>query len=128
MNNLDIKTISEEKVKYFIKDLKIGDCCKIVSRKCKNSSETSVILDLFQNQWLVPKENSIVLILDKATARLPKKCTEPSGIAVRGVPKIFPIPTPESKNWYAGLWYSWFIKTLYKDQICLIHAGWLEKI
>lgn len=119
MNN-SIKTISYEEVQEFLKEIKSGDLYKVVSRKhilnSKENINNPYILNLFQNKCFKVKENSVVLVIDK----IPTATTAPLLTPNR-------MPLVQTRR-EITIWHSSFLKVLYEDQICLIHAGWLERI
>ena len=133
MNNNNPKTVSFEEVQEFIdNDLKIGNLYKIVSRKYDNYTDIPYLLNLNKNEWfsipeLTSKNDIIVFYLDEIPRRLPSSAslsaTAPSWVVAPMRTKTR-WPTPRQLD----IWYSMFIKVLYQDKICFIHAGWLEKI
>lgn len=136
MNNDNVKTFSCEKVLEFAKEIKSGDCYKIILRKDINSYKEEFIyypsiLDISQNKWFESEENCLVLILDEKNIKT--RTLDRFSKTKRSERVSLPTPTPLAK--YIGnnstvfkKWFSLFVKALYKDQICLIHAVYLDKI
>ena len=133
MNNVNNpRTISFEEIQDFIKnDLKTGNLYKVVSRKYKDWNYQPYILDLNKNDWfsmeIKNKNQHVVLCLDEATATVPARIPAapirtPTGIRAAPVTR----PAMTIAQW--DLWYSMFIKVLYENKVCLVHAGWLEKL
>lgn len=128
----EIKTISIEEVQKFLKEIKSGDVCNIVSRKYFFDSGGEIIsyikrhriFSLAKEKFfkLQEEENNIVLILCTNIIYMkPEDRLSINSIRI-------PTPTPELKNKIWDKWCSLFLKVLYNDELCLIHPGWLEKI
>ena len=121
MNN-NPKTVSVEDIQRFIEnDLKTGNLYKVVSRKYKDWDwiYEPYLLELKKNEWfkitLDSLKNNIVVLF----------CLDKEPIHRHSTPETAPF-TGELIRW--DLWYKMFIKVLYQNKICLVHAGWLEKI
>lgn len=125
-----VKIISIRDVERLVLRLKSGNIYKIVSRLKgyynTESFQQSYILNIKNNEWFKPEKNSIAFILDnnpmKQVSKYIDNIARPLHIS----------PIPQDTNLLHERDYrryaTFYFKILYEDQICLIHAGWLEEI
>lgn len=102
-----IKTISLKETINFIRTIQIGEAYKIVEKQQEAYADKPFISTSLKYGWVLAEVNQIILIVDNK-------------------PTCAFLPT--SKFYNNDDWYSFFIKILYKDQICFICAAFLEKI
>ena len=123
MNN-NPKTVSFEEVQAFVEnDLKVGELYKVVSRKWSDWDFLPCLLDLNKLIYIEKKDiNVVIFCLDKMPL-IP--VGSPAPARRRSCP---PFPTSATQE-QRDLWCkNMFIKVFFQDKICLVHAGWLEKL
>ena len=115
------KTVSFKEVQNFIENnLKVGELYKVVSRKYKNYLYTPCLIDLSKNKLIYIEKNDINAVVFCLDEKLVRQSWSSGGAA-----SVTPVEETQ-KQW--NLWGNMYIKVLYQGQICLVHAGWLEKI
>ena len=122
MNNKP-KTISFEEVQRFIEnDLKVGELYKAVQRKWSDSTYNPYLIELNKDKFIYIEKKHINSVILFCLDEIP--VDSPAFARWRHEPPS----TPRLEQEQLVLWDKMFVKVLYQNKVCLVHASWLEKL